>query len=85
MQRELPEKTSLNAQQVAIGHRVGQVVFQAQQSSHYRLKHDVRATLNLLSEPFVFSVGSDFQSSQRCLGVMRGATPKLWESMNHLR
>ena len=57
-QRELPGKTSVNGQQVAVGRRVRQVVFQHQRSSHYHLKHDVGATPNSVSGPFVFSVTS---------------------------
>ena len=55
---ELLEKTSVNAKQVAVGRRVGQVVFQPQLSSYCRLKHGVGATLNLVSRPFVFSLAS---------------------------
>ena len=48
----------LQTQQVAIGRRVGQVFFQPQRSSHFRLKHDVGATLTSVSGLFVFSVTS---------------------------
>ena len=59
-QRELPGKTSVNVQQVAVGCRVRQVVFQPQRSSYYRLKHNVGATVNSVSGPVVFSVASQF-------------------------
>ena len=69
---------SVNVAQVAIGHRVRQVVFQPQRSLHYRLKHEVRATLNSVSGPdrMVFSVFTVVRSLQRCLGQMTGATLK---------
>ena len=67
----------MNAAQVAIGHRVGQAVFQPQQSLHYRLKHEIGATLNSVSGLYGLQClqrGSVFTALHR---TMTGATPKL--------